>query len=307
LPRFSIVVPAYNAEATLAETLDAVLAQTFEDWECVIVNDGSTDSTLALASSYASRDSRFRVLTQENQGTGGAYNTGVSNAGGEFIVICSADDILLPEHLEAMSELVDAAPDYEIYTCSGYFWHPDGSKVPVHDAVELVNMESVTLADVIRWCFYGVGAVYRHEIFDTVGGYRVGVFGEDYDFWMRAMASGARHKFTPKILSMHRVSPTQKSANVERAYRSDIRLVSELRRDFDLSEDELAAVDDCISTRERYIPLLKEAPVEVPLNSREKTAKLVARVIGEDREYRLRMRIRSLLGKSDPGSGSPNR
>ena len=103
MPRFSVVVPAYNAESTLAETLDAIIAQTFADWECVVVDDGSTDGTLSLATGYAEKDSRVRVLHQGNQGSAGAYNTGVRAASGQFVVMCSADDILLPEHLSEMS------------------------------------------------------------------------------------------------------------------------------------------------------------------------------------------------------------
>src|SRR5258708_1668380 len=98
-PRFSVVVPAYGAAMTLPETLDAILSQTFTDWECVVVDDGSTDETLRIANEFAARDRRIRAIHQENKGTAGAYNTGVGAARGQLIVICSADDVLLPEHL----------------------------------------------------------------------------------------------------------------------------------------------------------------------------------------------------------------
>ena len=301
MPRFSIVVPAYNAQSTLGETLDAVLAQTLADWECIIVDDGSTDSTRDIANAYAARDTRFRVLHQENQGSAGAYNAGGAAARGDFIVLCSADDILLPSHHSKMSALIAANPGYGIYSSSGFFWQPDGSRVPVHNVEELERMESQSLPDVIRFCFYSVGAAYRREYFRMVGGYRLGIFGEDYDFWLRAMAWGARHKFTPKALSLHRVSPTQKSADVEKAYRSDIGIVSDLRRDFDLSEDALAAVDECIRDRESKIAALHAPPspaaLEPPLNTREKTAGLAARLLGEERAYRLRKWLNRILGR----------
>jgi glycosyltransferase involved in cell wall biosynthesis len=296
VPKFSIVVPAYNAESTLAETLDAVLAQELEDWECVVVDDGSTDSTLAIATSYEQRDPRLRVLHQENQGTGGAYNTGVSAAVGDFIVLCSADDVLLPELLAEMSALVDAYPDYEIYSSDGCYLQHDGSRTPVHNATQLAGMETLTLSDVIRWCFYGVGAAYRREIFESVGGYRQDVYGEDYDFWLRAMAGGARHKFTPKSLSLHRLSPTRKSANLERAYRSDIRIVSDLRRDFDLTGDQLAAADESILAREKLIAELHDPHVPTP---REKAVGAAVRLLGEENVSRLGRLRRSGRGKRD--------
>jgi glycosyltransferase involved in cell wall biosynthesis len=127
VPRFSIVVPAYNAEATLPETLDAVLAQEFDDWECVVVDDGSGDATLAVARGYAAKDPRVRALCQSNQGTAGAYNTGVSTATGDFVVLCSADDILLPDLLSELSRFVDADSGCDIVSTNGYFLKPDGT------------------------------------------------------------------------------------------------------------------------------------------------------------------------------------
>jgi len=251
-----VIVPAYEASATLAETLDALLAQTFSDWECVVVDDGSTDETLQIASAYAGRDPRIRAVHQANQGTAGAYNTGVSAAIGDFIVICSADDILLPEHLSRFSEFINSERGYDIYSSSGYFWWPPGHRDLFYGARYRQTVHSLALRDVIRSCFYSVGAVYRRDLFDSVGGYRLDIFAEDYDFWLRAMAAGARHRYLPEPLSLHRVSPNQKSARVEAGLRSDISLVSDLRRDFRLSEADLDAVDATIHERESQIARL---------------------------------------------------
>jgi len=79
-PRFSVTIPAYNAQATLAQTVESVQAQTFPDWEVVIVNDGSTDETRSVAERFAQEDARVRVVSQENRGSGGAYNTAVRSA-----------------------------------------------------------------------------------------------------------------------------------------------------------------------------------------------------------------------------------
>lgn len=255
-PRFSVVVPAHQAALTLGETLEAVVVQSFDDWECIVVDDGSTDDTLSIASEYARRDSRIRAIRQPNQGTAGAYNTGVTSASGGFIVICSADDILLPEHLSRFSEFINSERGYDIYSSNGYFWWPPGHRDLFYGARYRQTVHSLALRDVIRSCFYSVGAVYRRDLFDSVGGYRLGIFGEDYDFWLRAMAAGARHRYLPEPLSLHRVSPNQKSARVEAGLRSDISLVSDLRRDFRLSEADLDAVDETIHERESQIARL---------------------------------------------------
>ena len=298
-PRVSIVVPAYQAADTLAETLEAIQSQTMPDWECVIVDDGSTDKTVTVAARFAERDRRFSVVRQHNQGTGAAYNTGVSRSRAPLIVMCSADDVLLPEHLATMLEFVDAEPAYDIWTSNGYLWRGRRREL-IYGAGWHDEVFSFELADLILICFYGVGAVYRRTVFDVVGGYRIGVFGEDYDFWLRALARGARHRYLPKALSLWRISRTQKSASLRKVYESDIRLVSDLRREFQLSPTELAAVDDSIADRERLIADL-ERPREVVRDVlRPMPKRLVIGVLGRDRARRLKRVVLSSLGRVKP-------
>lgn len=299
-PRFSVVVPAYNAASTLAETLDAILAQTFADWECVVVDDGSTDNTLRIASGYARSDPRIHVVHQDNQGTAGAYNAGISSATGEFVVICSADDILLPEHLSRMSAFIDREDGYDIYSSNGFFWRPGESRELCYPPGQGEKIHSLELGDVIRQCFYSVGAVYKRVLFDAAGGYRLGVFGEDYDFWLRAMASGAKHRYVPEPLSLHRLSSTQKSAQVEAFYRSDISLVSDLRRDFPLSAAESRAVDVRIHERERQIADLYR-PWGLYRNLlRPAARRIVIGVLGRRRARRLYCVLMSMIGRAAP-------
>lgn len=281
-PRFSVVVPAHQAASTLGETLEAVLAQTFDGWECLVVDDGSTDDTTAIASEYARRDSRIRVIRQSNQGTAGAYNTGVTSAIGDFIVICSADDILLPEHLSKFAEFIDSEPGYDIYSSNGYLWWPRDHRALYYGPRFRQAVHSLELHDVIRDCFYSVGAVYRRDLFAVVGGYRLGVFGEDYDFWLRALASGARHRYLPEPLSLHRMSSSQKSARVEAGLQSDIRLVSDLKRDFQLSEADLHAVDETIRQRESQIARLNQ-----PWGFRRAVKRIAVWALGPARARRL--------------------
>ena len=309
VPRFSIIVPAYEAQSTLAETLDAILAQTFDDWECVVVDDGSTDDTLRIASSYVSSDRRIRVVHQDNQGTAGAYNAGVSSATGDFVVICSADDILLPEHLARMSAFIDAEAGYDIYSANGYAWWPgdsrelfygpsEGERVHSFELTDVIR--SLELTDVIRRCFYSVGAVYKRDLFAAVGGYRLGVYGEDYDFWLRAMASGARHRYLPEPLSLHRVSPTRKSARLETVFRSDIRLISDLRRDFPLAVTESLAVDESIRDLERLIAQLNRPWGFVPDVLRPAAKGVIFGLLGRQRARRLARRLRFPVSHEAP-------
>ena len=100
-PQVSILVPCYNCEAFLGETLDTVLAQGFTDWECVLVDDASTDRSLDVIQSYAERDSRFHPLVLEkNLGAAGARNAGLEKIRGRYLAFLDADDIWEPDKLE---------------------------------------------------------------------------------------------------------------------------------------------------------------------------------------------------------------
>jgi len=249
--RFSVVVPAFNASDTITETLDALVSQTLRDWECIVVDDGSTDDTLALAKKYEAADQRFQVISQENRGTGGAYNAGVRAARADWITICSADDVLLPPHLEAMSEAVERFPGYDIYSCNGYFWHPDDSRVLVYSEEDMREPRSWSLEETLAKCFYSVGACYRRSLFGALGGYLEDAYGEDYDFWLRALASGAKHLYVPEALTLHRKSGAQKSANLRKAYEGDIRSIHKLLESGALSVRQEKAARDAIRHRKR--------------------------------------------------------
>jgi len=252
VPSFSVVVPAYNAQDTLAETLDAVLAQDLSDWECVIVDDGSVDGTRSVADAYAQTDPRFRVISQENKGTGGAYNTGVSAAVREWVTICSADDVLLPEHLRTMAAAIVQYPSADIITCNGYFWWPDGSRTLVYTEPADQTPRSWSIEDLFERCFFSVGACYRRSLFGLVGGYK-DAYGEDYDFWLRAMSKGAHHQYIPAALALHRRTATQKSAARDRAYESDIRSITDVLGSGELTHEQARAAESGVRLRRSLI------------------------------------------------------
>ena len=244
---FSVVVPAYNAQETLAGTLQALVKQTFDDWECIVVDDGSVDETGVVAASFAEQDERFRVIAQANRGTGGAYNTGVTAASGDWVTVCSADDVLLPSHLCAMQR--PSRPTPRATSCPATATTGEAmtqgslcTRVPVHVPLGLGRSRTPSIDS-----FFSVGACYRRSLFDALGGYREEIYGEDYDFWLRALAAGARHRYVPETLTRHRVSDTQKSADRVRAYESDIRSISNVLQSAELTESEQRAAHAAIS------------------------------------------------------------
>ena len=101
-PIVSVVVPIYNGERYLRDSLDSLLAQTFQDFEIICVNDGSTDSSESIINEYAERDSRVKIVNQTNGGVASARNAGIENAEGRYLLFCDDDDLFASNMLEAM-------------------------------------------------------------------------------------------------------------------------------------------------------------------------------------------------------------
>ena len=240
-PRFSVTIPAYNAQATLVQTVESVRAQTLTDWELVIVDDGSTDDTCAVAERFAALDARVRVVSQENRGSGGAYNTAVRCARAELLVMLSADDLLLPDHLATFDACIRTNPDAGVFTSGGWYEYDDGRVEAARPQMRWSDPAECTLEDLLGACFYGVGAVYRRSVFETVGGFREDLYAEDYLFWLLALAHGFRHRHIDLPLSVHRRSAAQKSANAILMRETDLRVIAEVVGTGLLSETQLAA------------------------------------------------------------------
>jgi glycosyltransferase involved in cell wall biosynthesis len=109
-PLISVVTPAYNVESCISETITSVLAQSFTDFEYLIIDDGSTDNTVAIANSFAVQDSRIRVISQTNRGCAGARNTGVKSSQGEYISFIDGDDIWHPTKLMLQLKQIQSLP-----------------------------------------------------------------------------------------------------------------------------------------------------------------------------------------------------
>ena len=109
MPKVSVVIPAYNAGHTLGPTLGSVINQTFEDWEALVVDDGSTDDTADVAVAF--KDPRIHVIHQQNRGLAGARNTGIRKARGSLIALLDADDLWHPQKLEKHVAHLDARPE----------------------------------------------------------------------------------------------------------------------------------------------------------------------------------------------------
>ena len=107
MPEISVIVPVYRAEAYLHDCVDSILAQTFSDFELILVDDGSPDNCGAICDDYAARDSRVRVIHQENQGQAAARNRALAVAKGDWVCFVDSDDDVHPQMLECLGQAAD--------------------------------------------------------------------------------------------------------------------------------------------------------------------------------------------------------
>lgn len=205
----SIIVAMYNIGDTLAETLESIRSQTHSSWEAVLVNDGSTDNTAEVASDFADRDPRFRVITQANAGVSVARNSGIKHARYDWLLFVDGDDWLLPRHLERMTAALRKDPALDGVYCGwcwvspdGYYFHKDIGR---HSG-DLFHLHA-------DQCPYAIHAyVVQRSVVETVGGFDPALRTcEDWDLWQRISRTGMRFGRVAAVLAPARMRATSAS------------------------------------------------------------------------------------------------
>jgi glycosyltransferase involved in cell wall biosynthesis len=193
---FSVVIAAYNAEDTLGEAIDSVLAQTRQDFEVIVVDDGSRDRTAAIAAGHA--DPRVRVYSQANAGPSAARNRGIAQATGEYVSTLDSDDLWLPDYLAEMGGALEADPRAGFaYTDAWMLDEASGRFLQVTVAMSEGHSPAPTLpreefiAELLQRNFMHNSVTMRRTVLEQVGGYDSRLsHGEDYELWLRMAISG---------------------------------------------------------------------------------------------------------------------
>jgi glycosyltransferase involved in cell wall biosynthesis len=186
MPYISVVIPAYNAERTLKETIQSVQDQTLTDIEIIIINDGSTDQTWNLIENLA--DSRIKAFSYENGGVAVARNRGITHAIGEFIAFIDADDLWTPDKLELQLDALKQHPEAGVaYSWNYFYYEKTGDRTPGHVA----NFEGNVYAPLLQENFLANGSnpLIRRQAIDQIGGFD-STFPHcaDWDFYLRLAA-----------------------------------------------------------------------------------------------------------------------
>ena len=199
-PRVSVVTPAFDAAQTIGATVASVLGQTYRDLELVVVDDGSTDRTAAIAEAHGEP---VRVVRQENRGVAAARNRGIEAAAGELIVFCDADDILLPEHVARLVRVWDERGG--IATANSYWLLPGGihaSKTRYRGGFPKPDQQRRAI---LEQNFVSPLSLFPRALADVIGGFdEERRRAEDWDFWIRAIFAGRRVTLQPEPTALYR-------------------------------------------------------------------------------------------------------
>ena len=210
----SIIIPAYNAAPYIKETLDSVFAQTYSDYEVIVVNDGSPD-TQELETVLLPYRSRVTYITQANRGLAGARNTGLRAAKGALIALLDADDVWLPDYLQVQTDYLRDRPQNDLVYCNALFFGDSP-----YDGKEYMNEfpsagEVTSAAIISRRCHVFVSIMARRDAMLAVGFDESLRSCEDFDCWIRFTARGYKIGFHRAVLVLYRKHKASLSANFE--------------------------------------------------------------------------------------------
>ncbi len=229
MPKFSVVIPAYNSGKYLSEAIESVLSQTFQDWELLIVDDGSTDNTKNIIEGYTKRyPQKVKYFYQKNAGTSAARNRGIKAAKGEWIAFLDADDIWLSGKLELHMACFSECPEADLfYTNATMVKYDKSRKWPyIHEKEFNFKPSEMYVRILIRNFIPFSSVVVQKSVLEAVGGFDEAIrFCEDTDLLLR-LAKKCVFRYINSIQMIYRVSPGSKNTQLENRYRAIIRYLN---------------------------------------------------------------------------------
>jgi glycosyltransferase involved in cell wall biosynthesis len=201
MPTVSVILPAYNGARFLKEAVDSIVLQTFQDWELILVDDGSTDHTPEIMKGY--NDPRIRYLkNEENKGLVYSLNRAIEASTGRYIARMDADDFSQPDRLEKQVIFLESHPDIGVYDVRQQFIDDTGNPTDSFNS-DITGTENILRK--MPWfnCMGHPSVMMRAEIAKAYR-YRKVVY-EDYDLWLRVLNDGLKLERTPEPLLLYRV------------------------------------------------------------------------------------------------------
>lgn len=202
----SIIVPCYNQAQYLDEALQSVLDQTYKNWECIIVNDGSPDNTEEVAKKWLTKDSRFIYIYQENTGVSGARNTGITKAKGKFILPLDADDYLSSNYIEeCLKKAVDNNTKV-VYGKAQFCGEQQGE----------LKLRKATIENLLQYNSIHCTGLFKKKDWLLNNGYdeKMKHGFEDWEFWINMLKRGGEAVLLEQCVLFYRIKPHSRSTEI---------------------------------------------------------------------------------------------
>ena len=215
----SVILPVYNAEAYIVEAISSILAQTYENFELIIINDGSTDQTEALIKNF--RDARILYYSRENRGVNASRNEAFRLARGEYIALQDADDISNPTRFEKQIQFLETHRDYVVVGSLAEVIDEQGQYKS--DLLRPITKEQIMIYHIFETPFINGSGMFRRSIVDS-GIFYLNIFpAGDYEFWTRVLRLGYGFNIPEKLYSYREhtrsISCTLSSRQIDNAQR----------------------------------------------------------------------------------------
>jgi len=204
IPKVSVILPFFNAESTLDRAIESIVSQSLLDFECILINNNSTDKSVDIAQRWVEKEKRFILIHEKKQGVMFASNVGSKKASGKYIARMDADDFSYPNRLKLQSEFLDANPDYG--AVAGLVKHISHSENTKGFAryVEWVNSvqtyREIRNRQFVESVIVNPSAMWRKEVGEKYGMYKSGDFPEDYEMWLRWLGEGVKIGKLPETI-----------------------------------------------------------------------------------------------------------
>ena len=221
-PLVSVIVPCYQSESTIGQTLRSVIRQTLKNWECIVVNDGSTDASGSIARRWQTRDSRFRVLNKENGGLPAARNSGIQEARGRFLAFLDSDDCFYPHTLVSFIGAAERVEQAHVYYCDFDIIDGKGQRLGTTKPPQKITFDTLCKAN----AFAPNAAVVRHEaLWDSAPFDESFCACEDWDFWLTLLRRGSHFVKAGEARVAYRRHSGSMSHDASRMYRGTVSLL----------------------------------------------------------------------------------
>jgi glycosyl transferase family 2 len=294
-PTFSAVIAAFQAAAYIGDAIDSLLAQTLEPHEIIICDDGSTDDLVGALRPY--RD-HVILIRKENGGEASAKNAAARSATGDFLAIIDADDVYLPERLEALTELSAERPDLDLLTTDCFMvvngrvvrrgYHP-GYRFETDNQRRAILQRNFLVG--------GITAV-RRERFLQIGGFDESLrWATDWDCWIRLILTGSSAGMVAAPLAEYRIRPTGLASNRLRMFEGRLAVLQKTTLRRDLSDTERWVLTEAVKAQRRD---LAAARARVALTERHRGARRLALSLALTSGVRPDARVRAVLAAALP-------